>query len=149
MGRTRRIRFKQLPDTTWADSETDSSGTGSGSDDETAATTTAAAAAAPPSSTRSTSRGGPVRYLCYFAQSLLDFRIPEFEALAALAGCSAGDLIWEAPRDGHPDSPFRFVTLPSREVARQVASRAILLRVRALGALFGCGGGVMVTRGWL
>ena len=112
MGRTRRIRVKHVQEIEgcgWADS--DSSDSGSDHDG------------------RQRRRRRPVTYLAYFAQSLLDFRRAEFEALAELSGgCPRGAVEWGAPRDGDPESPYWFVTLPSRRVARFVAERAVLLR---------------------
>ncbi|GBF97951.1 hypothetical protein Rsub_10624 [Raphidocelis subcapitata] len=123
MGRTRRIRFKS-PEVvcTWAGSDSDS-----GSNSDTSSTGARGASRAAPSPAAPPRAGrGPVRYLCYFAHTLLDFRVAEFEALAAMAGAAPGEVVWEPPRN--PDSPFRFVTLPSRRIARHVAFRAVLLR---------------------
>ena len=71
---------------------------------------------------------GMRQYLCYFVHRLLDYRTPEIEALAAMSGVAL-DLI---PPVVEPDvSPFYYCRLPSDEVARQIAERSILLKVRA------------------
>lgn len=129
MGRTRRIRFNRLPGTsTWADSASDDDDAASIASNASDAGSTSAAASMSVCTSQRSSKG-PVRYLCYFAHSCLDFRLAEFEALAMMAGASKEEIVWEAPVDGDRESPFWFVTLPSKEVARHVASRAVLLRV--------------------
>ncbi|PIN06157.1 putative RNA methylase [Handroanthus impetiginosus] len=66
-------------------------------------------------------------YLCVFYHRLLEYRKPEFEALAGLFGAESS-LEWRLPEDYHPDSPFHFVNLPSEDMARSVASRSILIK---------------------
>ncbi|KAL2491008.1 methyltransferase [Abeliophyllum distichum] len=71
-------------------------------------------------------------YLCVFYHRLLEYRKPEFESLAGLfgafAGSTTGSLEWRLPEDQHPDSPFHFVNIPSEEIARNIASRSILVK---------------------
>lgn len=73
----------------------------------------------------------PQRLLCYFAHRLLDFRVPEINALAELAGCQMEEVKWEPPTAGEL-SPLWYVTLPSHAVAVQIAQRAVLLKVGKL-----------------
>lgn len=80
-------------------------------------------------------------YLCVFYHRLLDYRKPEVESLAELFGAFSkgeptnnGDLKsncsnsleWKLPEHHHPDSPFHLVSLPSEEIARNVANRSKL-----------------------
>ncbi|CAA2959026.1 tRNA (guanine(10)-N2)-methyltransferase homolog [Olea europaea var. sylvestris] len=71
-------------------------------------------------------------YLCVFYHRLLEYRKPEFESLAGLFGAfdgtTTGLLEWKLPEDHHPDSPFHFVNIPSEEIARNIASRSILVK---------------------
>uniref|UniRef100_A0A1D1YUQ8 tRNA (guanine(10)-N(2))-methyltransferase n=1 Tax=Anthurium amnicola TaxID=1678845 RepID=A0A1D1YUQ8_9ARAE len=77
-------------------------------------------------------------FLCVFFHRLLDYRIPEVESLAELFGVfdegegrtSYADrhLEWKLPVDHHIDSPFHFVSLPSEEIARKIASRSMLVK---------------------
>ncbi|XP_009792390.1 uncharacterized protein LOC107763736 [Nicotiana tabacum] len=82
-------------------------------------------------------------YLCVFYHRLLDYRKPEVESLAELFGAFSkgeptnnGDLKsncsnsleWKLPEHHHPDSPFHLVSLPSEEIARNVANRSILVK---------------------
>ncbi|KAL3620906.1 hypothetical protein CASFOL_035818 [Castilleja foliolosa] len=69
-------------------------------------------------------------YLCVFFHRLLEYRKAEVESLAGLfdgvSGASA--LEWRLPEDHHPDSPFHLVNLHSEELARNIASRSILVK---------------------
>ncbi|KAG1369992.1 tRNA (guanine(10)-N2)-methyltransferase [Cocos nucifera] len=78
-------------------------------------------------------------YLCVFYHRLLDYRRPEVESLAELFGAfgAAGEgeggppprsLEWRLPENHHIDSPFHFVSLPSEEIARNIAKRSILVK---------------------
>ncbi|CAH9074685.1 unnamed protein product [Cuscuta epithymum] len=70
-------------------------------------------------------------YLCVFYHRLLDFRKPEVESLAELFGAfnsQPRNIEWRLPEHYHPDSPFHFVSLPSEEIARNVANRSILVK---------------------
>lgn len=76
-------------------------------------------------------------FLCVFYHRLLDYRRPEVEALAELFGAFGDDdpgapkhhnLEWNLPEEYHPDSPFHFVSLPSEDIARSIASRSILVK---------------------
>ncbi|KAK4801352.1 hypothetical protein SAY86_021839 [Trapa natans] len=72
-------------------------------------------------------------YLCVFYHRLLDYRKPEVESLAELFGAfhdhkEGRHLEWKQPEDHHPDSPFHFVNLSSEQVARDIASRSILVK---------------------
>lgn len=58
---------------------------------------------------------------------LLDFRIPELQALADMFGVP--DVQWEAPFAGNQASPFWYVHLPHEQVAQQIVDRAVLIRV--------------------
>ncbi|KAK6156881.1 hypothetical protein DH2020_011129 [Rehmannia glutinosa] len=62
--------------------------------------------------------------------SLLEYRKAEFESLFGLfdGDNGAATLEWRLPEDHHSDSPFHFVNLPSEEMARNVASRSILVK---------------------
>ena len=65
------------------------------------------------------------KYLCYFLHRLLDFRAPELEALASLAGVP----MRLTPPDLRPDiNAFWTCHLPSDEAARQLAERSMLLK---------------------
>jgi hypothetical protein len=69
-------------------------------------------------------------YLCYFLHRLLDYRLPEVEALAKLYGFSEGEkpgqgLQWKQAPAHHPDSPFYYVFLPNEEVAHKIVSRSM------------------------
>lgn len=73
-------------------------------------------------------------YLCYFLHRLLDYRLPEIEALAKLHGYSDGDKVgqglqWKQAPDHHPDSPFYYVNLPNEGIARKVATQSKLASV--------------------
>lgn len=74
-------------------------------------------------------------FLCVFYHRLLDYRRPEVESLAELSGAFGGDsggeespstrsLEWKLPENHHIDSPFHFVSLPSEEIARNIANRS-------------------------
>ncbi|XP_009416944.2 uncharacterized protein LOC135622772 [Musa acuminata AAA Group] len=78
-------------------------------------------------------------FLCVFYHRLLDYRRPEVESLAELSGAFGGDsggeespstrsLEWKLPENHHIDSPFHFVSLPSEEIARNIANRSILVK---------------------
>ncbi|OAY70042.1 tRNA (guanine(10)-N2)-methyltransferase [Ananas comosus] len=91
-------------------------------------------------------------FLCVFYHRLLDYRRPEVEALAELFGAFGGgggggngggeggggggweanprkwSLEWKLPENHHVDSPFHFVSLPSEEIARNIANRSILVK---------------------
>jgi tRNA (guanine10-N2)-methyltransferase len=66
-------------------------------------------------------------FLAFFAHRHLDFRIPETESLAKLAGVK-GPLRWKKPEGDHEHSPFWYLDLPSEEVAKKVVERSILLK---------------------
>lgn len=90
-----------------------------------------------------------MRFLCVFYHRLLDYRRPEVEALAELFGAfkqvklgedgtfSTQILDWELPEKHHIDSPFHFLSLPSEEIARNIANRSIL--VKGIYELWGYG----------
>lgn len=65
--------------------------------------------------------------LCVFYHRLLEYRKAEFESLAGLFGVDTS-LEWRMPEEHHPDSPFHFVSLPSEDVAQQIANRSILVK---------------------
>ncbi|XP_031473689.1 uncharacterized protein LOC116246123 [Nymphaea colorata] len=75
-------------------------------------------------------------FLCVFYHRLLDYRRPEVESLAELFGAFGDDsaaitnrsLQWELPENHHPDSPFHFVSLPSEEIAANIARRSLLVK---------------------
>ena len=68
-----------------------------------------------------------MKYLCYFIHRHLDFRLPELESLAQLAGYHE-PLNWSQPPGGHhKDSPFYYVDLPNDDVARAIGTRSELL----------------------
>lgn len=71
-------------------------------------------------------------YLCYFLHRLLDYRLPEVEALAKLFlkedPTASYEVRWKIPQHHHPDSPFYFVDLPSEDIARSIASRSFLVK---------------------
>lgn len=72
-------------------------------------------------------------YLCYFLHRLLDYRLPEIEALAKLHGYCDGEkagqgLQWKQAPDHHPDSPFYYVNLPNEDIARKIATQSLLLK---------------------
>ena len=74
-------------------------------------------------------RSGKMWYLCYFLHRLLDYRLPEIEALAKLHGYSDGQKVgqglqWKQAPDHHPDSPFYYVNLPNEDIARKVATQS-------------------------
>eukprot|EP00850_Spirogloea_muscicola_P008336 SM000044S15983 [mRNA] locus=s44:346557:354690:- [translate_table: standard] len=66
-------------------------------------------------------------FLCYFVHRHLDFRVPELEALARLAG-ALPPLCHRLPDGDHPDSPFCFVDLPSEAAAVAIAARSMLIK---------------------
>ena len=70
-------------------------------------------------------------YLSYFIHRLLDFRLPDVESVAETLGCSLqrGDVAWRRPHGDEELSPFWYLRLPSEDMARQVADRAMLTRV--------------------
>lgn len=90
---------------------------------------------------------GRCRYLCYFLHRHLEFRLPEVESLAAMAGgtgrgsssmssdsgsggaAAAAAVVWEKPFGNRPESPFWYAHLASDEVACQVAARSMLTKV--------------------
>lgn len=72
------------------------------------------------------STGNP--YLCYFLHRWLDFRLPDVESAAGLAGHS-GKIAWGLPHGGNIQSPFWYLYAPSEEVARDIAARSLLTRV--------------------
>lgn len=76
-------------------------------------------------------------YLCYFLHRLLDYRLPEVEALAKLflprqhqanGGAHDDGALWKQPLHHHPDSPFHFLNLPSEDIARSIVSRSFLVK---------------------
>jgi len=65
------------------------------------------------------------KYLCYFLHRLLDFRAPELEALASLAGVPMRLM----PPELRPDiNAFWTCRLPSDDAARRLAERSMLLK---------------------
>ena len=65
------------------------------------------------------------KYLCYFLHRLLDFRAPELDALASMAGIH----MQLVPPDLRPDiNAFWTCSLPSDDAARQLAQRSMLLK---------------------
>ena len=65
------------------------------------------------------------KYLCYFLHRLLDFRAPELEALASLAGVPMRLI----PPKLRPDiNAFWTCHLPSDEAGRRLAQRSMLLK---------------------
>lgn len=87
---------------------------------------------APPETDDQPSTSGK-EYLCYFLHRLLDFRRPEFESVAELAGCTQDQLRWRMPAGDLEHSPFWYVTLPSEETAKSIGQRALLTKVRLRG----------------
>ena len=71
-------------------------------------------------------------YLLVFPHRLLDFRIPELESVAELAGCKPGELKLLEPFGGEPLAPYWYMTVPSEDIAKKIASRAVLLKVSQL-----------------
>eukprot|EP00850_Spirogloea_muscicola_P000378 SM000001S04780 [mRNA] locus=s1:2135765:2141850:- [translate_table: standard] len=69
----------------------------------------------------------PMWFLCYFVHRHLDFRVPELEALARLAGAQP-PFCHRLPDGDHPDSPFCFVDLPSEAAAVAIAARSMLVK---------------------
>ncbi|XP_078172466.1 tRNA modification 11 protein [Carex rostrata] len=73
-------------------------------------------------------------YLCVFFHRLLDYRRPEVESLAELFGREEANggssplVEWMLPEKHHMDSPFHFVSLPSEDIARKIASRSLLVK---------------------
>eukprot|EP00884_Botryococcus_braunii_P007411 jgi/Botrbrau1/16671/Bobra.0068s0087.1 len=71
-------------------------------------------------------------YLCYFYHRHLDFRIPEVESLAEMAGvCSTSkghSLCWRKPHEGIEMAPMWYLRLPSEDAARFIAERSILVK---------------------
>ncbi len=75
----------------------------------------------------------PGWYLCYFLHRLLDFRIPDVESVLEMLGLSLDQQVkWRLPCGGEHYSPFWYIRLPSEEVVRQLADRAMLTRVRVM-----------------
>jgi hypothetical protein len=68
-------------------------------------------------------------FLVYFLHRLLDFRRPEFEAVAELCGVKGSQMSWHAPVGGDELSPFWYVTLPDEAVVKKICSRALLTKV--------------------
>ena len=77
---------------------------------------------------------GPQRYLCYFLHRYLDFRVAEVNALASLAGCKPGEVIWEEPFGRDWMSPFWYITLPNPAAAFEIGKKAVLVRVSDPGS---------------
>jgi hypothetical protein len=73
------------------------------------------------------------KYLLVFPHRLLDFRLPELEAVAQVAGCKPGEMQLLEPFGGERLSPFWYMTVPSEDIARRIAERAVLLRVSSAG----------------
>lgn len=71
-------------------------------------------------------------YLLVFPHRLLDFRIPELESVAELAGCKPGELKLLEPFGGEPLAPYWYMTVPSEDIAKKIAARAVLLKVGQL-----------------
>ena len=74
-------------------------------------------------------RSGKMWYLCYFLHRLLDYRLPEIEALAKLHGngdeAKVGQgLQWKQAPGHHPDTPFYYVNLPNEDIARKIATQS-------------------------
>lgn len=73
------------------------------------------------------SQGKP--YLCYYLHRWLEFRVPDVESAAKLAG-HGEDISWGLPYGGNVQSPFWYVYLPSDQAAKEVAERSLLMKVR-------------------
>lgn len=75
------------------------------------------------------------RFLCYFMHRLLDFRQPEVEALADMAGCcleaDTGNFGFERPFGGSQLSPFWYLRLPDETFAVSILQRSLLVKVQA------------------
>lgn len=67
-------------------------------------------------------------YLLHMMHRLLDFRKPEIESLASMAGCSMDQLTWRRPAGDVDMSPFWYITLPCEEAARAIAQRTLLTK---------------------
>ena len=80
-----------------------------------------------------------VEYLCYFMHRLLDFRHPEIKSLVSFLDrrddSTPNFVAFEPPRGGSYLSPFWYVRLPSKTVARSVAQRSLLVKVVLTTAL--------------
>lgn len=72
-------------------------------------------------------------YLCYFIHHLLNFRISDVESVVEMLGCPLEDIAWRRPHGDAEVSPFWYLRLPSEDLARRVADRTMLTRVRTLG----------------
>jgi hypothetical protein len=77
--------------------------------------------------------GSTPKYLLVFPHRLVDFRLPELEAVAQVAGCKPGEMQLLEPYGGERLSPFWYMTVPSEDIARKIAERAVLLRVSRPG----------------
>ena len=93
---------------------------------------------------------GYVQYLCYFMHRLLDFRHPEIQSLASLAGCSScrgcSSAAFEAPAGGSYLSPFWYVRLPSESSVTAIAQRSLLVKVHIFSFEFCLFQHSMITR---
>lgn len=67
------------------------------------------------------------KYLAYFMHRHLSFRLEEVEALASMFGITQ-PLRWSPPASGNELTPFWYVWLPDDRKARQISSRALLLK---------------------
>ncbi|XP_062520857.1 tRNA (guanine(10)-N2)-methyltransferase homolog isoform X2 [Corticium candelabrum] len=68
------------------------------------------------------------RYLCYYAHDHLDFRLPELNAVASLAGINTLTVVDEYDHRECKLSPFFLVDLPSEACAVNMAARSILMK---------------------
>lgn len=79
------------------------------------------------------STSGRQEYLCLFYHRLYEFRQPDAEAAAAIAGCRS--VTWRMPHGNVGESPYWYMQLPaegSEALAKQICDKAVLLKVRAL-----------------
>ncbi|KAG1669595.1 hypothetical protein FOA52_006368 [Chlamydomonas sp. UWO 241] len=85
----------------------------------------------PPSSSGSraaTEGADDLWYLVYFVHRLLDFRLPDVEAVASSVGVPVGRVAWRQPFGDEFMSPCWYIRLPSDAVVQQVAERSMLTR---------------------
>jgi tRNA (guanine10-N2)-methyltransferase len=75
------------------------------------------------------------KYLIYFAHAHTDFRMAEFDSLLKMHGVEPSSVYASSEVD--LSSPFMTVTLPSLEIADQIAARAVL--IKAIYELWGSG----------
>eukprot|EP00955_Chlamydomonas_euryale_P052525 355182-Chlamydomonas_euryale.AAC.6 len=92
------------------------------------------AALLPHGDPRTAASPGDPWYLCYFIHRLLDFRLPDVEAVAETCGAAAPTLTWRMPFGDEPMSPFYYLRVPGGDaVVEGIARRTTLARVSAQG----------------